>query len=74
MSDTIYTPSAPLSRTTLLNRIAAVVSRAVNAILRHHRRRRAIETLHRLNDHHLKDIGISRDQIEDAVRSGRPRG
>lgn len=38
------------------------------AIRRGHRRRVAAATLHRLSDHHLADIGISRDQIEAAVR------
>jgi uncharacterized protein YjiS (DUF1127 family) len=70
MSDATHAPSASLSRVPLLRRVAAAVSTAVKTISRRRRHGRAIETLHRLNDHHLKDIGISRDQIEHAVRSG----
>jgi len=70
MFDTTHAPSPFLPRATPLRRAAAAVRKVVDGLLRNRRNRRAIERLHRLNDHHLKDIGISRDQIDRAVRSG----
>ena len=37
-----------------------------------HDRRRAIETLRALSDHHLADIGIERGDIDTYVRLGYP--
>jgi len=36
------------------------------------RLRRAVRELHRLDDHMLRDIGVSRGEIESAVRDGLP--
>jgi uncharacterized protein YjiS (DUF1127 family) len=39
---------------------------------RHHRERRAaIESMRRLGDHMLRDMGLDRGDIEDAVRGRR---
>jgi len=36
-----------------------------------YRRQRAVTALSHLSDHQLRDIGVSRSQIEHAVRHGR---
>ena len=41
-----------------------MISMIVSAIGRHTARSRAVEMLSRYDDHRLRDIGISRDQIE----------
>ncbi len=43
------------------------LDRAIQALLTHIERRAAIKALHELDDHALRDIGISRCQIEAAV-------
>lgn len=48
----------------LLSNIFTSVSRELAA-------RKAIRALNSYNEHELADIGLSRGQIEDAVRSGR---
>lgn len=48
----------------LLGRLAMTTIRAF-------RRRRATYALHQLPDHLLRDIGISRGEIDHAVRRGR---
>jgi uncharacterized protein YjiS (DUF1127 family) len=40
-------------------------------VLAHWRRRETIKTLQELNDHQLRDIGLTRDQIESAVNGVR---
>ena len=40
---------------------------------RRHERRRAIIQLSQLSDHQLRDIGISRAEIDSAVHHGRDR-
>ena len=40
----------------------------VNAIVTHFAHREAVKTLHELDDHALRDIGVERSQIETAVR------
>ncbi|NIP74982.1 MAG: DUF1127 domain-containing protein [Xanthomonadales bacterium] len=41
-----------------------MISEIISAIGRRNARSRAIETLSRYDDHRLRDIGITRDQIE----------
>jgi uncharacterized protein YjiS (DUF1127 family) len=36
-------------------------------VVAHRRRRETIKTLQELNDHQLRDIGLTRDQIETAA-------
>ena len=52
--------------------LAAVVS-LLGKLLRELRHRRALRALSEHDDRMLKDVGISRSQIEGAVRNGRPR-
>ena len=44
----------------------------VRAYARQIRERRAINELRRLDDHMLKDLGLTRGEIYDVVRNGRP--
>ena len=44
-----------------------------NRVVTHLQRREAIKMLHELNDHQLRDIGLRRDQIEEAVTCGKRR-
>ena len=59
------TPTAP---TSFLGRFAAAVTDAFTAIDRERRYRKTVEELRRLNDRTLRDIGLSRDEIEHTVR------
>lgn len=47
--------------------IFRTLASAVHALLDFLERRAAIKTLHELDDRALRDIGIARSQIEDAV-------
>jgi uncharacterized protein YjiS (DUF1127 family) len=47
--------------------------RLVRSLAAERRRRRAIFELHRFDDRSLADMGVTRGEIESAVRSGRPR-
>ncbi len=49
----------------------AGVARTAYAALREYRERRAMRHLAALSDHMLRDIGLSRGEIERAVRTGR---
>jgi len=44
-----------------------MLSALIAAISRHHARMRAISELQRMSDHRLRDIGLSRDQIQAYV-------
>ena len=59
------TPNAP---TSFLRRFAGAVADAYAAIDRVRRYRRTVDQLHRLNDRTLRDIGLSRDDIEHVIR------
>ncbi len=48
-------------------RLGTAVRRAIEGLRHWRRRRRAIAELGTLDDHMLKDIGISRGQIRDVV-------
>ena len=41
-----------------------MISALITAIIRRRNRARAVSNLKRLDDHRLRDIGITRDQIE----------
>ena len=52
-------------------RIARAVAALVSALAAEYRARQASKALYELNDHMLADIGLSRSEIETAVRHGR---
>lgn len=51
-------------------RIFDWIRRRLHAIVREHRARRPAKDLARFDDHMLRDIGLTRDQVEFAVRNG----
>jgi len=55
-------------------RASRLVAELAAAWRRWSRRRRAAETLYSLPDYYLKDLGISRSEIEGAVRGDFNRG
>jgi len=48
----------------------AVILSGLRALYREHRTRRDLRRVHALDDHSLRDIGLTRSDIEDAVRTG----
>ncbi len=48
----------------------AVILSGLRALYREHRTRRDLRRVHALDDHSLRDIGLTRTDIEDAVRTG----
>jgi len=59
-------------RQRLVSRLWRAVREAKRAYVRWYKRRAACHYLSSLDDRMLRDIGISRSQIEAAVRNGRP--
>ena len=69
------TIAAPMSRTysgmTLRQEIADIATALFGTIVRNFRNKRAAHALQMLDDHMLKDIGITRSDIDYVVRTGR---
>ena len=57
---------------TAMGRIIEILMRVADAINRRAEQRRAIARLQSFSNFELKDIGLSRSQIEYAVTFGRP--
>jgi uncharacterized protein YjiS (DUF1127 family) len=54
----------------LLARLRRSVNNWVADVLAHRERQAAIHALHEFSDHQLKDIGLYRGQIENAINGG----
>ena len=52
--------------------LALRATRRARGLSAQHRLRRAVRELHRLDDRMLRDIGVTRGEIESAVRDGLP--
>lgn len=63
--------AAPVTRVRHLPDTIGLLAFAWSALCRWHRRQAAVRRLNALDDHMLKDIGISRGEIDSLVRSGR---
>jgi uncharacterized protein YjiS (DUF1127 family) len=68
-----YKPAHDTAGSTAWMRLMAATSRLVAPALRWHRARRDSRLLMALSDHMLQDIGLSRGELERAVRTGRDR-
>ncbi|MDT8345319.1 MAG: DUF1127 domain-containing protein [Thermohalobaculum sp.] len=71
---TTLTALARVGGASALNGLGATLRSIGHRIGDFHRRRVAIHRLHALNDHMLKDIGLSRGTIEAAVHGQSRRG
>ena len=67
MSDTTH---FPVTRVTGLHRLTCALRNSFRRIAHEHRARMTIDTLERLGDHTLRDIGLARDEIRSKIRSG----
>jgi uncharacterized protein YjiS (DUF1127 family) len=68
-----YKPAHQAAGSTAWVRLVAAMSHLVAPILRWDRARRDSRQLMAFEDHLLHDIGLSRGEIEHAVRTGRDR-
>lgn len=68
---TIYS-TAESAPATAFGGFTRVLGNWANGLAAHWVRREAIKALRAMNDRELRDIGISRSHIEDAVMGGRP--
>jgi uncharacterized protein YjiS (DUF1127 family) len=67
----IVVAPAPRARPRPIASLLAACFRTVSALRREAAARRSAAALERLSDHLLKDIGISRSDIQRVVRDGR---
>jgi uncharacterized protein YjiS (DUF1127 family) len=70
MTNIVLSPRARPAKLALAGRLAAVTRALWKRMQEERRVRSTLWTLHRLNDHTLRDIGLERDNIEPVVRSG----
>jgi uncharacterized protein YjiS (DUF1127 family) len=68
-----YKPAHQAVGSTAWARLVADMSHLVALVLRWHRARRDSRQLMAFGDHMLQDIGLSRGEIERAMRMGRDR-
>jgi len=64
---TIFSAAAPRARSSLFSGLFRLLRASSDALATYWMRREAIKTLRQLDDRTLRDIGISRCHIENAV-------
>ncbi len=69
MTHIVFSPTASPARILLMSRLVAATRTLWNDFWKEQRLNATMRTLHRLNDHSLRDIGMERDNIEQVVRS-----
>jgi uncharacterized protein YjiS (DUF1127 family) len=69
MTHVVFSQAARPEKVALIGRLAAVTRTLWNTFRKERRLSATMRTLHRLNDHSLRDIGLERDNIEPVVRS-----
>ena len=72
MTHIVLSPVARPAKMALSGRLMAAIRTLWRRVQNERRLRATIFTLHRLNDHSLRDIGLERDNIEPVVRSRHP--
>jgi uncharacterized protein YjiS (DUF1127 family) len=69
MTHIVFSPTARPAKMLLMSRLLAATRTLWNDFWKEQRLKVTIRTLHRLNDHSLRDIGLERDNIGPVVRS-----
>ncbi len=69
MTHVVFPPAARPAKVLLIGRLVAVTRTLWNNFQEERRLSATMRTLHRLNDHSLRDIGLERDNIDPVVRS-----
>lgn len=67
MSQAATRPAMPLSSGGSFRRLGTLLGTWAYVVVDHLHRRAAIKTLRQMNDRELRDIGLTRSQIENAV-------
>jgi uncharacterized protein YjiS (DUF1127 family) len=69
MTHIVFSPAARPAKVLLIGRLVAATRTLWNNFQKERRLSATMRTLHRLNDHSLRDIGLERDNIGPVVRS-----
>ncbi len=69
MTHVVFSPAARPAKVLLIGRLAAATRTLWHSFQKERRLSATVRTLHRLNDHSLRDIGLERDNIESMARS-----
>ncbi len=69
MTHVVFSPAARPTKVLLIGRLVAATRTLWNRFQKERRLSATVRTLHRLNDHSLRDIGLERDNIDLVVRS-----
>ncbi len=69
MTHVVFSPAARPTKVLLIGRLVAATRTLWNSFQKERRLSATVRTLHRLNDHSLRDIGLERDNIGPVVRS-----
>ena len=69
MTHVVFSPAARPTKLLLIGRLVAATRTLWNIFQKERRLSATVRTLHRLNDHSLRDIGVERDNIESMARS-----
>ena len=69
MTHVVFSPAARPVKVLLIDRLVEATRTFWNNFQKERRLSATVRTLHRLNDHSLRDIGLERDNIGPVVRS-----
>ena len=69
MTHVVFPPAARPAKVLLIGRLVAATRTLWNSFQKERRLSATMRTLHRLNDHSLRDIGLERGNIESMARS-----
>ncbi len=69
MTHIVFSPAVRPAKIMLIGQFVAATRTLWNSFQKERRLSATMRTLHRLNDHSLRDIGVERDNIGPVVRS-----